>query len=562
MLKKVLIANRGEIALRVIRACRDLGIACVAVHSEADRQSRFVHEADEAIEIGPASASKSYLAIDRIVDAAVKSGADSVHPGYGFLSENSQFAAAVVEAGLIFIGPPASVIESLGSKLETRRIMEKARVPVLPGTDALEDMEGVEELAAEIGYPLLVKPSGGGGGRGMRVVQKPEELLPALMSARRESARSFVDSHVYLEKLLSAGRHVEVQIVADAQGDVIHVGSRDCSTQRRHQKLVEEAPAPALTPAQQKRVCSLAVQAAKAAGYVGAGTVEFLYDGAEFYILEVNTRIQVEHCVSEMVSGIDLVAEQLRIAGGEPLSVSQKDVVLRGHAIECRVYAEDPRRNFLPSTGRVEAALFPAGPWVREDRGFEAGDEITSFYDGMLAKLVVWGDNRDVAIARMLRALREYRIEGIETNLEFLRWLVDGRAFRDCTFDTGFVEREFRPEFLPARSGKAARAATARGRAPAVESAEGGEESARAARVATYFYRCSSHDIEQDYLIEVVSRSNGHEAIPLSPANRQWAAEKFRRTAATAAAAIDLLVEQVLDEKHPTEIFPDLSVTF
>lgn len=442
MIKKVLIANRGEIALRVVRACRDLGVGSVAVYSDADKDLSFVELADERVYIGPSPAAQSYLAIDKLIAAAKQVGADALHPGYGFLSENPALARAVRAAGLVFVGPSAELIETLGSKLGVRRLMRAAGVPVPPGTDVPANADDARALAAEIGYPVLVKPSGGGGGRGMRVVHGENELEAALEASRREAARSFGDSDVYIERLIGRARHIEVQILADHHGQVIHVGDRDCSMQRRHQKVIEEAPAPGLTDAQRERVRSLAVSAAAAAKYVNAGTVEFLFDGNEFYLLEINTRIQVEHCVSEAVSGIDLVTEQLRIAAGEPLSIGQSDVLLRGTAIETRLYAEDPDKRFMPSPGRITAARFPAGPWVREDRGFEAGDAITPFYDGLIAKLVVWGPTRELAIARTLRALHEYKLEGIRTNLELLRWLVSSTAFREVTHDTGFVERE------------------------------------------------------------------------------------------------------------------------
>ncbi len=448
MIKKVLIANRGEISLRVIRACRDLGIGSVAVYSDADKDLPFVRLADEAVHIGPSPATQSYLVIDKLIDAAKKSGADAVHPGYGFLSENPKLAAAVKDAGLVFVGPEAAVIEKLGSKLGVRRMMREAGVPVAPGSDGPATADEARKLAEQIGYPLLVKPSGGGGGRGMRVVKDGSELEAALETSKREAARAFGDSDVYVEKLITRARHIEVQVLADQHGNVIHVGDRDCSMQRRHQKVIEEAAAPALTDAQHERVRSLAVQAAKTSNYTNAGTVEFLFDGKEFFLLEVNTRIQVEHCVTEAVSSIDLVTEQLRIASGEKLGFTQEQVVLRGAAIEARVYAEDATRNFMPSPGRITAARFPSGPWVREDRGFESGSEITPFYDGMIAKLVVWGPTRELAIARTLRALAEYSFDGIKTNLTFLRWLLQSQAFRDVEHYTNFIEQEFKPEML------------------------------------------------------------------------------------------------------------------
>jgi acetyl-CoA carboxylase biotin carboxylase subunit len=452
MLRKVLIANRCEIALRVVRACRDLGIRSVAVYSDADRELSFVRLADEAVHIGPSPAPQSYLSIEGLIAAAKQTGADAVHPGYGFLSENPTLARAVADAGLTFVGPSAAVIEQLGSKLGVRRMMLAAGVPVPPGADAPSTGEQARVLAEQLGYPVLVKPSGGGGGRGMRVVDRPEQLEAALETCRREAARSFGDSDVYVEKLLTHARHVEVQILGDQHGNVIHVGDRDCSLQRRHQKLVEEAPAPGLTPAQHARVRSLAVRAAQAAGYTNAGTVEFLFDGQEFYLLEVNTRIQVEHCVTEAVTGFDLVAEQLRVASGLPLSRSQAQVELRGAAIEARVYAENVKKGFLPSPGTLKIASFPAGPWVREDRGFEQGDTISHFYDGMIAKLVVWGDTRAEAIARTLRALHEYRIEGVETNLELLKQLIGSQPFRDVAHDTRHVERDVMPLVAPKKT--------------------------------------------------------------------------------------------------------------
>jgi len=448
MIKKVLIANRGEIALRVVRACRDLGMGSVAVYSDADKDLPFVALADERVHIGPAPATQSYLVIDKLIAAAKSTGADAVHPGYGFLSENPTLARAVADAGLTFVGPEADVIEKLGSKLGVRRMMREAGVPVPPGADAPANLETVRVMCEEIGYPVLVKPSGGGGGRGMRVVNSAEELEAALEASRREAARSFGDSEVYVEKLVAKARHIEVQILADNHGNVVHVGDRDCSMQRRHQKVIEEAVAPALTAEQHEQVRSLAVKAVQAAGYRNAGTVEFLFDGKSFYLLEVNTRIQVEHCVSEAVSSIDLVTEQLRIASGEPLGYTQKDVVLRGAAIEARVYAEDPKNRFMPSPGKIGAARFPSGPWVREDRGFEANTEITPFYDGMIAKLIVWGPTRDIAIARTLRALHEYKFEGIKTNLSLLKWLLDCEAFRTVGHYTNFIEKEMKPELL------------------------------------------------------------------------------------------------------------------
>jgi acetyl/propionyl-CoA carboxylase alpha subunit len=441
--------------------------------------------------------------------------------------------------------------------------MQAAGVPVPPGTDAAADIAQARVRADELGYPILVKPSGGGGGRGMRVVKKGDELEAALVAARREAAQSFGDSEVYLEKVITGARHVEVQIMADGRGNVVHVGDRDCSMQRRHQKVVEEAPAPTLSAAQHERVRELAVRAARAANYVNAGTVEFLFDGEDaFYVLEVNTRIQVEHCVSEMVSGIDLVAEQIRVAAGEKLSFAQKDVVLRGHAIECRVYAEQPEKGFLPAPGRVTAAEFPGGPWVREDRSFEPGDQVTPFYDGMIAKVIAWGPDRRSAAARMARALAEYRIEGIATNVAFLRWLVACEPFLNNRFDIGFIEREFRPELLPAEA-PARATAPAAARAPAAAPARSAPgPSANGAVPVSLFHYVTSGDTAHAYLIHVVTREQGRfEAIPVSPSQR-WAEAGNRRTGSSAAAAVDALVREVLDKRWPSEIFPELAVTY
>ena len=557
MLEKVLVANRAEIAMRVIRACRDLGISSVAVYSEADRDLRYVAAADEAVEIGPARAQDSYLAIDRIVAAARQTGADAVHPGYGFLAENPALARAVSDAGLVFVGPPADVIEALGSKLRTRQIMRDAGVPVLPGADAALETGEAAALAAEIGYPVLVKPSGGGGGRGMRVVESEAGLARALEVARREAGSAFGDSEVYLEKLLLGARHIEVQVLADAYGNVVHLGDRDCSAQRRHQKVVEEAPAPDLSPAQHERVRSLARKGVSAAGYVNAGTVEFLYDGNEFYVLEVNTRIQVEHGVSEAISGIDIVAEQLRIAAGQALSFSQSDVELRGCAIECRVYAEDPKKKFAPSVGTITAARSPSGPWVREERSFEAGDRVTPYYDGMLAKLVVWGPTREVAIARTLRALLEYRIVGVKTNVAFLRWLIGCEAFRQVRCHTRFVEDEFDPAQLeepleapaPQPPAPAPAAAPQAGRHPL--------------RVEVFYYQRDAHGVQCDYLIHAVPlRQGGFEAVPLSPVSQRWADPKQRRQAGTPDEAVDRLVREVLEQLLPDQIFPELKMSY
>jgi acetyl/propionyl-CoA carboxylase alpha subunit len=407
-IRRLLVANRGEIAVRIFRTCRELGIETIAVAAPDDVGALHVRAADQVVEIA------GYLHSEEHTRAAKTSGADAIHPGYGFLAENADFAEAVDAAGLTWIGPPPEALRAGGDKLAAKRIAREAGVPVLPDGDP-----------EEIGFPLLVKAAAGGGGRGMRVVRSPAELADARAAAEREAAGAFGDGSLYLERYLERPRHVEVQLLADTHGTVVALGERECSVQRRHQKLLEETPSPAFDDATRARFAEAACRIAERVGYVNAGTVEFLFDGKDFFLLEINTRIQVEHCVSEAVSSIDLVAEQLRIASGEPLSMSQAEVVLRGSAIETRVYAEDPLNKFMPCPGRITAARFPTGPWVREDRGFEAGGEITPYYDGMIAKLVVWGPTRDMAIARTLRALREYEVEGIRTNLKLLRWLVE-----------------------------------------------------------------------------------------------------------------------------------------
>ncbi|HSJ59007.1 MAG TPA: acetyl-CoA carboxylase biotin carboxylase subunit [Anaerolineae bacterium] len=444
MFKKVLIANRGEIAVRVVRACREMGIATAAVYSEADRRALHVRYADEAYAIGPALARESYLRIDRLIEAARDSGADALHPGYGFLSENPALARACKEAGIVFIGPPASAIAAMGDKVTARQLMEEAGVPLVPGTGAgLSD----EELAArgrEIGFPLFVKAAAGGGGKGMRVVDDPVELERALAAARREAEKAFGDDRVYLEKALAGARHVEIQVLADAHGNTIHLGERECSIQRRHQKLVEEAPSPVVDEALRARMGDVAVRAARAVGYVNAGTIEFLLDGDQnFYFLEMNTRLQVEHPVTEMVTGVDMVKEQIRVAAGERLSVSQDDVRPRGWAIECRITAEDPYNGFLPASGRVIRLAQPGGYGVRVDGGLFEGMEVSLYYDPLLAKLIAWGHTRDEAIGRLRGALREFRIVGLPTSIPFHRWLVEQPAFLDGEFDTTFLPPDF-----------------------------------------------------------------------------------------------------------------------
>jgi acetyl-CoA carboxylase biotin carboxylase subunit len=448
MFGKVLIANRGEIAIRVMRGCRELGVSPVAVYSEADRDALHVQMADEAYLIGPPPATESYLVIDRIIEAALACGAEAIHPGYGFLAENAQFARACEQHGLVFIGPPSNAIALMGDKTAARRAMQAAGVPVVPGIDRfLQDDDEARQVVAAMGYPVMIKAALGGGGRGMRLVHQEPQLVEALRAARSEARSSFGDAAIYLEKYVTNPRHIEIQVLADAYGQVLHLGERECSIQRRHQKVVEESPSPLMTEDLRVQMGEAAVQAAQAANYRNAGTVEFLVDEhRNFYFLEMNTRLQVEHPVTEMVTGIDLVQAQLRIASGEALGYRQGDIQLQGAAIECRIYAEDPAHNFRPSPGRIAVLQAPAGPWVRDERGVFAGGEVSPFYDPMISKLVVWGATRPEAIARMRRALGEYVIGGIRTTIPFHQWLMQDEDFVAGRLDTGFIERRYRPQ--------------------------------------------------------------------------------------------------------------------
>jgi acetyl-CoA carboxylase biotin carboxylase subunit len=448
MFRKVLIANRGEIAIRVIRACRELGVSPIAVYSEADRNALHVQMADEAYLIGPPPATESYLVVDRLIDAALAAGAEAVHPGYGFLSENAQFARVCEQQGLVFIGPPSAAIALMGDKTAARRAMQAVGVPVVPGLDRfLQDDEEARRVVDRMGYPVMIKAALGGGGRGMRLVHDEPQLAEALRAARSEARSSFGDAAIYVEKYVSNPRHVEIQVLADAHGHVIHLGERECSIQRRHQKVVEESPSPLLTDDLRSRMGEAAVRAARAAQYRNAGTVEFLVDAQRnFYFLEMNTRLQVEHPVTELVTGIDLVQAQLHIAAGEPLAYRQEEIKLSGTAIECRIYAEDPTANFRPSPGRISVLRPPGGPWVRDERGVFEGSEVSPFYDPMISKLVVWGGTRQEAIARMRRALAEYVIGGIKTTIPFHQWLMADDDFLAGHLDTGFIERRYGPQ--------------------------------------------------------------------------------------------------------------------
>jgi len=445
MFDKILIANRGEIACRVIKTARRMGIRTVAVYSEADAGARHVRLADEAVLLGPAAARESYLVADKIIAACKQTGAQAVHPGYGFLSENEDFANACAREGIVFIGPPVSAIHAMGSKSEAKKLMEKAGVPLTPGYHGDEQAPDFLRLQADrIGYPVLIKAAAGGGGKGMRAVDKSEDFLDALASCQREAQSSFGDQHVLIEKYLQRPRHIEIQVFGDTFGNCVYLFERDCSVQRRHQKVLEEAPAPGMTPERRAAMGQAAVDAAKAVGYVGAGTVEFIanQDGT-FYFMEMNTRLQVEHPVTEMITGLDLVEWQLRVAAGEPLPLAQEQLAIRGHALEARIYAEDPDRGFLPSTGKlVHLAPPEESLHVRVDTGVEQNDEISPHYDPMIAKLIVWDETRERALARMLQALAQYRVVGVSNNVGFLSRLVACPAFAHADLDTGLIERE------------------------------------------------------------------------------------------------------------------------
>jgi 3-methylcrotonyl-CoA carboxylase alpha subunit len=447
LFRKLLVANRGEIAVRVMRTCRELGIATVAVYSEADRGARHVREADEAIPIGPAQALRSYLSIDALLKAARETGAEAIHPGYGFLSQNGDFADAVEGAGLVFVGPPGAVHRLMGDKQAARRRMAAAGVPVLPGFDGDDQRDArLVSEAERIGWPVLLKPARGGGGKGMRVVRSASEIEAALAASRREARAAFGSDTLLVERFVERSRHVEVQVVADAHGAVVHLGERECSIQRRHQKVVEETPSPALDARLRRELCDAGVAAARAAGYRSAGTVEFLMapDGG-FYFLEMNTRLQVEHPVTEAVTGLDIVRLQLEVAAGRPLALRQDEVVATGHAIECRLYAEDPSRDDLPSPGRVLALVEPSGPGIRVDSGLSKGSEVTVHYDPLLSKIVVWGSDRREAIVRMRDALGQAVVLGVVTNLARLREIVAHPAFAAGELHTGFIEEHLAP---------------------------------------------------------------------------------------------------------------------
>jgi acetyl-CoA carboxylase biotin carboxylase subunit len=449
-MEKILIANRGEIALRIMRSAREMGIKTVAVFSEADRNALHVRYADEAVCIGPAPSSQSYLLGEKIIEACKKTGAQGIHPGYGFLSENAAFARLVKAAGITLIGPSPEAMEIMGNKLSAKAAALSYNIPMVPGTEeAVTDLEVAQNRALEIGYPILIKAAAGGGGKGMRIVEKASDFVEQMDLAVSEASSAFGDGSVFIERYVSSPRHIEIQVLGDNYGNIVHLFERDCSVQRRHQKVVEEAPSSVLSEELRRKMGESAVNAARSCNYIGAGTVEFILDeNLDFFFLEMNTRLQVEHPVTEMITGIDLVKEQIRIARGEPLSFTQDDLKIKGHAIEVRVYAEDPANNFLPDIGNLQTYITPKGPGIRVDDGFEQGMDIPIYYDPMIAKLVSYGKDRQEAIQRMIRAIDEYQITGIQTTLAFGKFVMQHEAFVSGNFDTHFVNKYFLPEHL------------------------------------------------------------------------------------------------------------------
>lgn len=449
-MEKILIANRGEIALRIMRSAREMGIKTVAVFSEADRNALHVRYADEAVCIGPAPSAQSYLLGEKIIEACQKTGAQGIHPGYGFLSENAAFARMVKSAGLILIGPSPEAMEIMGNKLSAKAAALSYQIPMVPGTEeAVTDLDIAQKRALEIGYPILIKAAAGGGGKGMRIVERASDFIEQMDLAVSEASSAFGDGSVFIERYVSSPRHIEIQVLGDNYGNIVHLFERDCSVQRRHQKVVEEAPSSVLSEELRRKMGESAVNAARSCNYIGAGTVEFILDeNLDFFFLEMNTRLQVEHPVTEMITGIDLVKEQIRIARGEPLSFTQDDLKIKGHAIEVRVYAEDPANNFLPDIGKLQTYVTPKGPGIRVDDGFEQGMDIPIYYDPMIAKLVSYGKDRQEAIERMIRAIDEYQITGIQTTLAFGKFVMQHEAFVSGNFDTHFVNKYFLPEYL------------------------------------------------------------------------------------------------------------------
>ena len=477
LFRKVLVANRGEIAVRVFRACRELGISTIAVYSDADRDAIHARYADEAFHIGPAPPSESYLQLEKIVKLAADHGAEAIHPGYGFLSERPHFPEVCEAHGIAFIGPPAAAMRAMGSKLEAKALARKHGVPVTPGSEAIDDPHKAAEIARGIGFPVIVKPSGGGGGIGMKVVEREDDLIPALTTATNAARSAFGDPTVYVEKYVAKPRHIEIQVIADSHGHAVHLGERECSIQRRHQKILEETPSPAVTPDIRKRMGEAAIKAVKAAGYVNAGTVEFIFSEGDFYFLEVNARLQVEHPITEQVTGVDLVKEQIRVAAGHPLSFGQEDVHWKGHAIEMRINAEDPARKFIPNPRRISRWVAPAGPGVRVDSGFGPGSEVPPNYDSLVAKLIVGGADRAEAVARGRRALREFVLVGPATTIPYHRAILESPDFLAGNLSTRFIDdhpelleemKRFLGETSPMDYGSDARAVAAAAAAVAV----------------------------------------------------------------------------------------------
>jgi len=450
MINKILVANRGEIAIRVMRSAREMGIPTVAVYSDADKYLPHASYADEAVNIGPAAASASYLVHDKIIDACKKTGADAIHPGYGFLSENAAFAERVAKEGITFIGPSPHAIQVMGDKLTSKQTVKAFGIPLVPGMDEpINDTEKAKAVADEIGYPVMIKASAGGGGKGMRIVHDPNDFEEQMDRAMSEARNSFGNDEVFVEKFIASPKHIEVQVLGDQHGNIIHLFERECSIQRRHQKVIEEAPSALLTPERRKEIGEAAVSVAKSCDYFGAGTVEFIADeNLDFYFLEMNTRLQVEHPVTELITGVDLVKEQINIANGEKLSIQQDDLKINGHSLEIRVYAEDPKNNFLPDTGTLKKYVRPQGAGIRVDDGYEEGQEVSIYYDPMIAKLITYGKDRAEAIARMRRAIYEYKIIGVETTLQFCDYVLRHEEFLNGTFTTKFVESHFKPEVL------------------------------------------------------------------------------------------------------------------
>ena len=449
-INKILVANRGEIAIRVMRSAREMGIKTVAVYSDADKLLPHASYADEAVNIGPAPASESYLVQDKIIEACKLTGADAIHPGYGFLSENASFAKRVKEEGLVFIGPSPEAIQVMGDKLTSKQTVQKFNVPLVPGMDEpINDVEKAKKVASDIGYPVMIKASAGGGGKGMRIVHDPKDFEEQMDRAMSEARNSFGNDEVFIEKFISSPKHIEVQILGDQHGNIVHLFERECSIQRRHQKVIEEAPSAVLSHEKRMQIGEAAVNVARSCDYFGAGTVEFIADeNLDFYFLEMNTRLQVEHPVTELITGVDLVKEQIQIANGEKLSFAQEDLSVNGHSLEVRVYAEDPENNFLPDTGKLQTYIRPQGAGIRVDDGYESGQEVSIYYDPMIAKLITYGKDRTEAIERMRRAIYEYQISGLKTTLPFCDYVLTHKAFIDGSFTTKFVETNYSPEVL------------------------------------------------------------------------------------------------------------------